>query len=294
MLQDLLRTRSTTQTAKRLGCTQSSVSHALARLRVQLGDPLLVRVGRSLSPTRFAEDLAPRLEVALDGVAGLFMSGPAFSPASLDRAFAFSGTDFSELLILPRLVQRLAREAPSVDLVCSAVGSDVERLVQEREVDLAFGTRFRERAGLVVKKVADDRLVLLLRKGHPALARLDVARYAKLGHVLVAPRGTAGGAVDVALAAQGLARRVVVRVGNFATAASLVAETDLVTAMPRACALALQAQLPIAVRPLPPGLHVPAFSFGLAWNEQVARDPAHRWFRAVVEEEAVQAFRRRL
>jgi DNA-binding transcriptional LysR family regulator len=166
VLQDLLRTQSTTLTSRRLGCTQSSVSHSLARLRKQFGDPLFVRVGRSLAPTRFAEELAPRLDGALGQVASLFHEGPAFSAASLDRTMSLAGTDFSELLLLPLIVRRLAREATGVDLVCSAAGSDVERQLQERDVDLAFGTTFRERAGIVVKKVAVDELVLIMREGH--------------------------------------------------------------------------------------------------------------------------------
>lgn len=288
ILHDLLKTRSTTLTAKRLGCTQSSASHSLARLRLQFADPLLVRVGRSLRPTRFAEDLSPRLDAVLGSVAGLFSESPAFAPRALDRGFSFAGTDFSELLIVPRVVQRLAGEAPSVDLVCSAVGADVERAIQEREVDLAFGTSFRERAGLVVKKVATDRLVLLLRRRHPLCRRLDVDRYAAAGHVLVAPRGSPGGTIDVAFAALKKTRRVVVRVGNFSTAAALVAETDLVTAMPRSCALLMAQRLPLVVRDLP--VRVSPFTFSLAWNEQLSRDAAHRWFRGVVETAAAEAF----
>ncbi len=291
ILQDLLKTRSTTLTAKRLGCTQSSASHSLSRLRVQFKDPLLVRVGRSLALTRFAEDLLPRLDTVLGNVAGLFAESPAFAPATLDREFKFAGTDFSELLILPRLVRRLTKEAPSVDLVCSAVGSDVERALQEREVDLAFGTAFRERAGLVVKKVATEDLVLLLRRRHPLRHRLDVDGYAAAGHVLVAPRGTPGGAIDVVLGAIEKTRRVVVRVGNFSTAAALVAETDLVTAMPRSCALVMAQRLPLLVRDLP--VSVPPFTFSLAWNEQLSRDDAHRWFRGVVETATAEAFARR-
>ena len=288
VLQDLLRTRSTTLTAKRLGCTQSSASHALARLRKQFGDPLLVRVGRSLSPTRFAELLAPRLDAVLGNIAGLFVEGPAVTPASIDRGFSLAGTDFSEILMLPRVVRRLAREAPLVDLVCSFVGSDVERQLQERLVDLAFGTAFRERAGLAVKKVATDALVLLLRKGHPLRNRLSIDSYARAGHVLVAPRNTPGGPIDGALAANGRSRRVVVRVGNFSTAASLVAETDLVTAMPSACARVMAERLPLSIRPLP--VRVPRFSFLLAWNEQLSRDAAHRWFRNIVADAAAEAF----
>jgi DNA-binding transcriptional LysR family regulator len=291
VLRELLKTRSTTLTARRLGCTQSSASHSLARLRLQLNDPLLVRVGRSLAPTRFAEELSPRLDAVLADIAGLFAESPAFDPATLDRSFTFAGTDFSELLILPRVVRRLAKEAPAVDLVCAAVGGDVERSLQEREVDLAFGTAFRERAGLVVKKVATEELVLLLRRRHPLRHRLDVERYAAMGHVLVAPRGTPGGRIDVVLGAMQKTRRVVVRVGNFSTAAALVAESDLVTAMPRACALVMAERLPLLVRELP--LDVPSFTFSLAWNEQLSRDAAHRWFRGVVEAATAEAFARR-
>lgn len=289
MLQDLLRTRSTTLTARRMGCTQSSVSHSLARLRVQSGDPLLVRVGRSLSPTRFAEELAPRLDVALGQVAALFHEGPAFTPGALERTFAFAGTDFSELLLLPLIVKRLAREAKGVDLVCSAVGSDVERLLQDRDVDLAFGTSFRERAGIVVKKAAVDELVVVMREGHPLRRSFDVESYAGAGHVLVAPRGTPGGAIDVALARLGKTRRVVVRVSNFSTAASLAAESDLVAAMPRSVATRMAKRLPLVLR-VPP-VRTSKFTFSLAWNEQLTRDAAHRWFRGLVEEAAGEAFR---
>lgn len=288
VLRELLRTRSTTLTAARLGCTQSSASHALARLRRQLGDPLLVRVGRTLSPTKYAEDLAPRLDALLGEIAGALARPGAFEAKTLERSFTFAGTDFSEALLLPRIVRRLTKEAPRVDLVCIAAGADVEHRLQERDVDLAFGTLFRDRAGLVVKKVVSDDLVLVMRKDHPLRSKLDVDSYATAGHVLVAPRGSAGGQVDTRLGAQGRKRRVVVRVGHFTTAATLVAETDLVTAMPRSYAKAMKQRLPIVHRPLPIDTH--PFTFSIAWNVQLSRDPAHQWFRALIEEEAIAAF----
>ena len=48
---------SVTRAAQRLGRTQSAVSHALARLREQLGDPLLVKIGSGMAPSPFARDL---------------------------------------------------------------------------------------------------------------------------------------------------------------------------------------------------------------------------------------------
>ena len=47
-------------------------------------------------------------------------------------------------------------------------------------------------------------------------------------------------------------------------------------------------RLPLLVRELP--VRVPRFTFSVAWNEQLARDAAHRWFRSLVEAAAAEAF----
>ena len=52
VLHELLRTGSTTETAQRLGRTQSAISHALGRLRDSLGDRLIAgglagKIGRA-------------------------------------------------------------------------------------------------------------------------------------------------------------------------------------------------------------------------------------------------------
>src|SRR5215467_562556 len=73
VLHAVLEERSATRAAARLHVTQSAVSNALARLRVLLGDALVVRSGRGLVPTPRAEELVPllrdvaeRLSLALD------------------------------------------------------------------------------------------------------------------------------------------------------------------------------------------------------------------------------------
>ena len=53
----LMTERSVTRAAERLSRTQSAVSHALSRLREQVGDPLLIKVGGRMAPSPFAERL---------------------------------------------------------------------------------------------------------------------------------------------------------------------------------------------------------------------------------------------
>lgn len=57
-LDALLRERQVTRAARRLGLTQSAMSHALRRLRAVFADPLFVRTPRGVLPTPRAAQLA--------------------------------------------------------------------------------------------------------------------------------------------------------------------------------------------------------------------------------------------
>ncbi|HKO50103.1 MAG TPA: LysR family transcriptional regulator [Polyangiaceae bacterium] len=76
----LLEERSVTRAARRLGITQSSMSHRLARLRDELGDPLFVRVGATLTPTPRALAIAEPLADALRALDAALATPPAFDP----------------------------------------------------------------------------------------------------------------------------------------------------------------------------------------------------------------------
>src|SRR2546430_214909 len=59
---------SVTRAAERLGRTQSAVSHSLARLRAELGDPLLIKGLRGMQPTAFALELMEQARPILRGI----------------------------------------------------------------------------------------------------------------------------------------------------------------------------------------------------------------------------------
>jgi DNA-binding transcriptional LysR family regulator len=284
VLDDLLRSRSTTVTAKRLGRTQSAVSHALARLRETFEDPLLVRAGAALEPTATAERMqSPLREVLLRAAALVTGSSVAFDPARIERTFVVACADYAEVIVMPRLLPLLRRQAPGVDVVTRFLGDDFDRAVQAREVDLAYGTRFRALSGIVVEPVSDEGLVVLLRRGHPALRqRMTLRRYLALDHLLVTPRGLPGSAVDTALEPLGMSRRVVLRMPHFAAAAVVVSKTDLVVTLPEGLAREVATALGLVSLSLP--LEVPGFTFSIGYSAGSVDDPAHAWFRERVVE----------
>ena len=111
---------------------------------------------------------------------------------------------------MPRLLPVLRRQAPGVDVVTRFLGDDFDRAVQAREVDFAYGTRFRALSGLSSSPHSGNRprascsaADIRARPAH------DLRRYTALDHVLVWPPGTTGSAIDTALEPLGLSRRVV-------------------------------------------------------------------------------------
>ena len=75
--------------------------------------------------------------------------------------------------------------------------------------------------------------VIVRRAGHPIGKRLTLARYCAAPHLVVSVSGDPHGMVDTHLAKRGLSRRVMLTVSNFMQALAIVAESDLVAAMPR-------------------------------------------------------------
>src|SRR5687767_7598827 len=86
LLDALLETHSVQLAARRVALSASAASHALARLRQLLDDPILVRAGRRLVPSPRALRLRAELRQLLEGVERLL--GPdEVAPARLRRSF---------------------------------------------------------------------------------------------------------------------------------------------------------------------------------------------------------------
>src|SRR4051812_27347360 len=100
-LDALLAEGSVTLAARRLGLSTPATSHALARLRRQLGDPLLVRAGRAMVLTPRALGLRERVRTLVSEARAVMLPERAFSPASLDRCFRVNATDHVLMVLGP-------------------------------------------------------------------------------------------------------------------------------------------------------------------------------------------------
>lgn len=277
VLHALLQTRSVKLAATRVNLSSSATSHALARLRETLGDPLLVRAGRSLTLTPRAERLQPRLRQLFEGLEAALAFEDAVDPAMLRRAFRIAANDYVELVVTPALSADVAATAPGVDLFHEHL-DDPTTALRTGGADLAIGVLRSLPEDLQHERLLTERFVLLMRQGHPASrGRLTPARFAALDHLLVAPRGRPTGIVDTRLAELGLHRRVARTVASFVVAPYLLVDSDLVLTVAERVAKTHAASLGLVMRR--PPIDLPTYELVAAWHRRHEHDPAHTWLR---------------
>lgn len=280
VLHAVLAEQSVSRAAKRLGLSQSATSHALARLRDAVGDRLVLRTRDGLVPTPRARAMAEPLAAAMSLLEAAFVAKREFDPKSAKHRFSVMGTDYAEIVLLPALVEDLGAHAPNVELRMQPMTRDALTMLRRRDVEMVIGV-FPEKdlsGDLRSTVLLEDRLVCVVRKGHPLLRKkLTLARYAAAKHVLVSPRGTPGGIVDDALASRGVSRTVAVTVPHFLAAPHLVAKTDLVLTVAERAARVFVRSLPLEI--LSPPLDLPRTKLSLVWHRDHDADPAHTFLR---------------
>lgn len=280
VLARLLETGSVTEAARRLGRTQSAVSHSLAVLRRSLGDPLFVRVGSRLSPTPRARALEQPLKSVLETLAATLAPG-AFEPRTLERTFRLLLSDYLQATLLPGLLEGVQAEAPGVRLDVSFRSDAVEANLVEvaaGRLDVAVGPVMGAPSGVVRQRLFTDVNVCALRRRHPALSRWTARTFAELPHVQVSARGMADDFVDQALAERGLRRRVVLRLPQFASAPAVLQQGDAVAVVPGRLAALWKRDLAVIAPPLP----LPEFSMAQYFPETQRKDAAHLWLRRLI------------
>ena len=273
---------SVVRAASRLHVTPSAVSNALARLRILLDDPLVVRNGRGIVPTPRGLELAPTLRRLLDELKCAVRT-EAFDPAATTRQFTVAVSDAGQMSWLPAFGRLLAAEMPRASL--RVVGIDTYLSwggPSSTEVDVAIATLDGSTAGVCVKPLRGETSVLIARRGR-ALAGRNMTRkqLAMLQHVevQVAPgRGYKGLAELYAEA--GVERRVAMTVPSFVAAAAIASATEFVATIPESLVEILGERFGFAVLRAP--VPVLTTSLNLVWHERTDGDAGARAFRSLI------------
>ncbi|UPH71160.1 LysR family transcriptional regulator [Abyssibius alkaniclasticus] len=277
----LMELRNVTAAADKLGKTQSAVSHALGRLREQLGDPILVRVGGQMQPSPFAAQLAEDIEPLLRGVRRVLAPPKLFDPATSDRVFRIAAPTLTRLIA--QVSSRVAREAPNARIEWLPAHHEAYSALSEGLIDIAhLGGEPRLPDGLQEQVMEPFSWVSFVRKGHPGLRNWGLEAWHRYPHLMVnvtrALRNpfsqTFGGSTD--------RRRITTMVADSSAVASILAQSDFIATFP-ALLLAwdMEAHGLCALKP-PVALDQVKVRF--FWSSRLAQDAGSIWIRSIVIE----------
>lgn len=277
----LLTEGSVTRAARKLRLSPSAMSRALARLRETVGDPLLVRAGRTLVPTPRAIELRNQVRALVQDAEAVLKPAKLPELSRLKRTFTLRASDGFAESFGPGLIERVRREAPGVILrVTRKLDRDSTGL-RDGSVDLETGVIGKATSPeLRSLPLFRDHFVGVVRHGH-ALLNGDVTlpAYSEQMHIAVGGRGGAGH-VEEALRAGGAVRRVSAEVDGYSAACALVRSSDLVATLPEEHTRGLREGLSTFVLPF----RAPGIMISLLWHPRMDGDPAHGWLRQCIKD----------
>ncbi len=276
--------RNVTRAARRVFLSQPAASHALARLRKEIGDPLFVRAGREMIPTARATVLGPSVRSLLDQL-GSLLSETQFDPRTSAATFRIAGIDLVEYLLAPMFATLMREEAPHVRFLFRAFDdSNYQAQLGSGALDITVSAQPPPTPGIHSRKTIALKVVGLVRNGHPLTRKRVTARqFKEVPRLVVSDRVfRVEGPADRLLEKAGIAGKVGYATQHYFAVPTLLANSDLVLVTGDAVARLLCAQHPLAEIQLPARL--PPVEGHIVWHERTHRDPAQQWMREKIQE----------
>jgi len=225
--------------ADRLGLTQPALSRNMKTLELRLGSNLFNRSGRKSVPNALGLRLARngqaiRLAEEQAGVLADQSAQGAVGELRIGAPPIVAGR------FLSRPIARFIREHPGcVVEMRTGLVHELRTMLERGEVDLVLGPKSLADSsdGLNFKPLMDDRVGILCRTGHPLTERTPVMASDLEAQVWLAhSRGSLlRQQTEAAMIVSGVtAMHIVCETDSIRSVLEIIAETDLITTMPRA------------------------------------------------------------
>lgn len=287
-LEALLEERGVTRAADRLGLSQPATSAALAKLRRQFNDELLVRVGNGYQLTPLAARLRERTASALAMVDRVFLMQPDFDPATAHRDFVILVSDYTLQVLLGQLARKVSAQAPGVRLFLRQLSEDsVDRAPDSlRDVDgvlLPHGLLL----DLPYQDLFDDNWVCLVATDNTAVgAELTMADLARLPWVSVFHRWTSYTTALRELRIHGVEPNVQLVSESYWTLPTFIAGTNRIALTQSRLARRLTEA--DGVRALPCPVPIGPLKMAFWWHPNNTADAGHCWLRDMLRDVAAK------
>ena len=286
-LHHLLQERHVTAAAEKMSISQPAMSAALARLRSMLDDPLLVRAGRRLALTPFAETLVGPVGSILDDIQHTLTARPSFDPRVDSRTFTVAATDYMTFVFLRRIVFALPTLAKDVRVYVVPVLPGYSNDLRNGRIDLLILPHqvVEDVGDMESAKLFDDRFIGAASASNSEVDNMTVKKFSSLPYIAYRVNGGPSN-VDRQLDALGVRRNVEMTTESFLIPPLILADSRLI-AMIHARTGALLAET-TGLKLFEPPVKLQPINQALFWHPRRTDDPAHRWLRERIVEMAAE------
>jgi LysR family transcriptional regulator, nod-box dependent transcriptional activator len=271
-LETLLSERSLTRAAERHFLTQPAISNALTKLREYFGDDLLVRVGREMERTPFAETLLPALRVALVQLQSVALAKPPFDPSTITRTVRILTSDYVAQVFLSNVIRHFIQLAPNVAITHVPMSAEAIEQFENGEIE-AMIRPLGKGAHTLHGKLFLEQWVCVARRDNKAFGEtLTAADYYQARHVSPSYRHYI---IDTHWEPPD---DVVVRPAAklpFSAIPILVSQTDFIAVLPERLVRMYESHLPLRRIATEPPL--PALQMVVHWNQEQTMDAFLMW-----------------
>ncbi len=244
-----------------------------------------------MEPTPFALQLAEPVAYAMGALHTALNQQVVFDPATSTRGFTLAMTDIGEIYFTPRLMEALSAAAPGVTIstVRNNTATSLRDELEAGHVDIAIGLLPQLKAGVFQRRLFLQRYVCIFSKAHPLARKRSVSLkdFSAADHVQVQAAGTGHGKADDVMAAQGIHRRIKLKVPHFVAIGHILRSSDMIATVPERLAQSIAEPFGLVWRPHPVALPQ------IAINSVLAREGAPRPGQPMAARAAVRQLRGR-
>jgi DNA-binding transcriptional LysR family regulator len=284
-LEAILTEKHLTRAGGRLGLSQPTMSHTLARLRRMFDDELLTRVGREYYLTPVSADLVEPLRDILKNIELTIERRPVFDPAKDERAFVISASDYATYLVLQPSIDLIQEEAPGVSIQIRPLSRAASDELVTGDIDLVIWPTALG-PDLPHEVLFTDRWVAVAWSGHPDVeGSLSMEEYLQQPHVVYGSGlHDISGLADRAIYSVHPEARIAVTTPSFFLMPLLLGRSRLIALAHERLARRLADMADIKLLKLL--FETPTLEEAMYWHPRVTADPAHRWLRNVLVKSA--------
>ncbi len=291
-LDALLREKSVTLAAERIGVSQPTMSGMLLRLREQLQDPILIRLGNSFELTPRAVELAEEVRQALLTIESLVEPRGDVDLSVVRRHFRIMASEFTLLFVLPGVFRKAQLDAPLLTFEVVPISAPAGQ-IYAGEVDICItGNQISDVGGAAANAIRtqtlmSDRFIAIVADDHPLRGEVTREEYYSYPHVVTQFPGIPRTVEDSVVDGQFSGEPPVVRVPSFIAVAAIVSDTTMIGMIPSRVAPLLLPVWKVRELALPPSFTPVALR--ALWHGRHDNDPVHQWLRSAVLSSCLKA-----